>query len=70
VNYDEFLAQVRDRGEYPSREDAEQVATAVLEVLGTREAGAELTRAARPAVSPGRPGRGRAPGSGRGRGRR
>lgn len=36
VNYDEFLAQVRDRGEYPSRQDAEQVATAVLEVRGER----------------------------------
>ena len=36
MNYDEFLAQVRDRGEYPNREEAEQVSTAVLEVLATR----------------------------------
>lgn len=36
MNYDQFLAQVRERGEYPSRDEAEQVATAVLEELGRR----------------------------------
>ncbi|GAA2193807.1 DUF2267 domain-containing protein [Streptomyces bangladeshensis] len=32
----EFLAQVRDRGEYRSPEEAEQISTAVLGVLATR----------------------------------
>ncbi len=36
MDYDEFLAQVRERGEYPSRDEAAQAATAVLEVLATR----------------------------------
>ncbi|MBO0776670.1 MAG: DUF2267 domain-containing protein [Actinobacteria bacterium] len=36
MNYDEFLAQVRERGEYPSRDEAERVSTAVLEVLASR----------------------------------
>lgn len=36
MNYDEFLAQVRKRGEYPSRAAAEQAATAVLDVLADR----------------------------------
>ncbi|MDN0196538.1 DUF2267 domain-containing protein [Streptomyces sp. S.PNR 29] len=33
---DEFLAQVRDRGEYYTQEEAEQVSTAVLWVLASR----------------------------------
>ncbi|ELS50901.1 DUF2267 domain-containing protein [Streptomyces viridochromogenes] len=32
----EFLAQVHDRGEYRSQEEAEHVSTAALKVLGTR----------------------------------
>lgn len=36
MSYDEFLAAVRDRGEYASRDEAEKVATSVLEVLATR----------------------------------
>lgn len=36
MNYDEFLAQVRERGEYPSRDEAQRVSTAVLEVLASR----------------------------------
>ncbi|GAA2734381.1 DUF2267 domain-containing protein [Streptomyces nogalater] len=31
----EFLAQVRDRGEYHSREEAEHISTSVLRVLAT-----------------------------------
>ncbi|GGL86724.1 hypothetical protein GCM10010129_33120 [Streptomyces fumigatiscleroticus] len=33
---DEFLARVRDRGEYYSRDEAEQVSTAVLWTLASR----------------------------------
>ncbi|MEU9475977.1 DUF2267 domain-containing protein [Streptomyces sp. NPDC048191] len=36
MQLEEFLAQVRDRGEYRSREEAEQVCEAVLWVLATR----------------------------------
>jgi uncharacterized protein (DUF2267 family) len=36
VNHDEFVAAVRDRGEYADRGEAEQVATWVLEVLARR----------------------------------
>ncbi|MFI9251001.1 DUF2267 domain-containing protein [Streptomyces sp. NPDC053069] len=36
MRLEEFLAQVRDRGEYRSREEAEQVCEAVLWVLATR----------------------------------
>lgn len=36
MKYDEFVATVRDRGEYPSRDEADQVAAAVLEVLAGR----------------------------------
>lgn len=36
MKYDEFVATVRDRGEYPSREEAGQVAGSVLEVLAGR----------------------------------
>jgi uncharacterized protein (DUF2267 family) len=36
VQLAEFLAQVRDRGEYYSQEEAEQVSTAVLRVLAAR----------------------------------
>jgi uncharacterized protein (DUF2267 family) len=36
MRYDEFLARVRERGEYPSHQEAEQVATAVLAELASR----------------------------------
>ncbi|MEU2714293.1 DUF2267 domain-containing protein [Streptomyces sp. NPDC007205] len=36
MRLEEFLAQVRDRGEYRSREEAEQVCEAVLWALATR----------------------------------
>jgi uncharacterized protein (DUF2267 family) len=36
VNHDEFVAAVRDRGEYAGQGEAEQVATWVLEVLARR----------------------------------
>ncbi|MGV4981156.1 DUF2267 domain-containing protein [Streptomyces sp. NRAIS4] len=36
MQLEEFLAQVRDRGEYRSREEAERVCEAVLWVLATR----------------------------------
>lgn len=36
VNHDEFVAAVRERGEYADRSEAEQVATWVLEVLARR----------------------------------
>ncbi|MER6026128.1 DUF2267 domain-containing protein [Streptomyces sp. NPDC001851] len=36
MRLEEFLAQVRERGEYRSREEAEQVCEAVLWVLATR----------------------------------
>ncbi|MFV0131768.1 DUF2267 domain-containing protein [Streptomyces sp. HMX87] len=36
MRHDEFLAQVRERGEYTSQEEAENVTTAVLEVLAQR----------------------------------
>jgi uncharacterized protein (DUF2267 family) len=36
VQLEEFLAQVRDRGEYRSREEAEHVCEAVLWALATR----------------------------------
>lgn len=36
MKYHEFLAVVRERGEYPNRAEAEQVARVVLGVLGAR----------------------------------
>jgi Uncharacterized conserved protein (DUF2267) len=36
VNYDQFVAAVRERGEYADRNEAEEVATWVLEVLARR----------------------------------
>lgn len=36
MKLEEFLAQVRDRGEYAGQEEAERVSTAVLHVLATR----------------------------------
>lgn len=36
MRLDEFLAEVRDRGEYRSRAEAEQVSSAVLWVLASR----------------------------------
>lgn len=36
MNYDEFLAKVRERGEYAERKEAEHVTLSVLEVLRTR----------------------------------
>ncbi|WP_405594094.1 DUF2267 domain-containing protein [Streptomyces sp. NBC_00191] len=36
MRYEEFLAAVRDRGEYVGRDEAEQVTVAVLEVLASR----------------------------------
>lgn len=36
MKYDEFLAVVRDRGEYASQDEAEKVTASVLEVLGAR----------------------------------
>lgn len=36
MKYDQFLATVRDRGEYGSAEEAEQVATVVLQLLAGR----------------------------------
>ncbi|MGW0812998.1 DUF2267 domain-containing protein [Streptomyces viridiviolaceus] len=36
MTLDEFLARVRDRGEYHSRDESEQVSTAVLWVLASR----------------------------------
>jgi uncharacterized protein (DUF2267 family) len=36
MRYEDFIAQVRDRGEYDSFDEAARVATAVLEVLGDR----------------------------------
>lgn len=41
VKYDEFIATVRERGEYADRHEAEQVTRAVLGVLGERLAGGE-----------------------------
>ncbi|GHC82514.1 hypothetical protein GCM10007079_23490 [Nocardiopsis terrae] len=36
MRYDEFLAEVRELGEYRDQQEAEQVTTAVLSVLATR----------------------------------
>lgn len=36
MQLEEFLTQVRDRGEYRSRDEAEHISTAVLWVLATR----------------------------------
>lgn len=36
MKYDQFVAMVRDRGEYPSRDEADRVARAVLGVLAER----------------------------------
>jgi uncharacterized protein (DUF2267 family) len=36
VNYDEFVAAVQERGEYPTRAEAEDAARSVLEVLASR----------------------------------
>ncbi|MDN3294334.1 DUF2267 domain-containing protein [Streptomyces ficellus] len=36
MRHDEFLARVRERGEYASQDEAAQVTTAVLEVLAHR----------------------------------
>jgi len=36
VNYDQFVAAVRDRGEYADRSEADEVATWVLELLARR----------------------------------
>ncbi|MGI5347700.1 DUF2267 domain-containing protein [Streptomyces sp. CA-250714] len=36
MRYDEFLAQVRERGEYQNRAEAEEVTRAVLSVLASR----------------------------------
>ncbi|GAB2878523.1 DUF2267 domain-containing protein [Streptomyces deserti] len=41
MRYDEFLAQVRDRGEYADQDEAAKVAEAVLEVLAGRITSAE-----------------------------
>ncbi|MFJ8470038.1 DUF2267 domain-containing protein [Streptomyces swartbergensis] len=36
MRHDEFVAQVRERGEYNDQEEAEEITTAVLEVLSQR----------------------------------
>lgn len=36
MRYDEFLARVRERGEYVSQDEAAQITTAVLQVLAQR----------------------------------
>jgi uncharacterized protein (DUF2267 family) len=36
MRYDQFLAKVRDRGEYRDRQEAERIAQTVLAVLGRR----------------------------------
>jgi uncharacterized protein (DUF2267 family) len=36
MKYDEFMAKVRNRGEYADRKEAEQATEAVLQVLGER----------------------------------
>ncbi|MDG9709576.1 DUF2267 domain-containing protein [Streptomyces sp. DH10] len=36
MRHDEFLAQVRERGEYNNQEEAERITTAVLDVLSQR----------------------------------
>jgi uncharacterized protein (DUF2267 family) len=36
MRHDEFLAQVRERGEYTSQEEAEEITTAVLQILSQR----------------------------------
>ncbi|MDR7301433.1 DUF2267 domain-containing protein [Haloactinomyces albus] len=41
MKYPEFLAKVRERGEYGSQEETERVIRTVLAVLGTRLAGGE-----------------------------
>lgn len=41
MKYDEFLASVRERGAYETRAETEQVARAVLVVLGVRLVGGE-----------------------------
>ncbi|AQS70947.1 DUF2267 domain-containing protein [Streptomyces pactum] len=46
MRLDEFLTLVRDRGEYHSEEEAEQVSTAVLWVLASRVGPEEAARLA------------------------
>jgi uncharacterized protein (DUF2267 family) len=41
MRYDEFLAQVRDRGSYADQAEAERVTRSVLDLLGERLAGGE-----------------------------
>ncbi len=41
MRYDDFLAAVRDRGEYRDQQDAERVSRAVLGALGERLGGGE-----------------------------
>lgn len=41
MKYDEFLAEVQQLGEYDSREEAERVTRAVLEMLAERLTGSE-----------------------------
>lgn len=41
MKYDEFLASVRERGEYETRAETEKVVRAVLAVLGVRLTGGE-----------------------------
>jgi uncharacterized protein (DUF2267 family) len=41
VHYDEFIAKVRDRGDYADRGEAEHAARTVLWLLGQRLAGGE-----------------------------
>ncbi|MFI6435011.1 DUF2267 domain-containing protein [Streptomyces sp. NPDC050759] len=41
MRYDEFIASVRDRGEYATAQEAEQVTVAVLKVLASRLTAAE-----------------------------
>ena len=60
MTLDEFLALVRDRGEYDTRKEAERVSRAVLTVLANRispgeakELSAQLPAPLRPAARPG-----------------
>ncbi|MFC4496885.1 DUF2267 domain-containing protein [Streptomyces ovatisporus] len=43
MRHDEFLAQVRERGEYHDQKEAEEITAAVLGVLASRIRGSEAT---------------------------
>ena len=46
MRYDEFLAEVRELGEYRDNHEAEEVTTAVLSVLSTRLPGQQVEKLA------------------------